>query len=235
MCKGIRSYKLRYPRILIFFTFLLITILFSQSTLVFPHLCHDPFRPRKHLILSPETDSIKIERSGEFRIYIENTFQSILREVELLIENPAFDIKVIPPFIERLLPGERTFFLVKLKTKEDIQPQKYSLRISVRARSAELKPSIETLTVAVDEKIPEREEELVQLPAPPFEKLQPPKTTPEDIGEVTFEELQPPKTIPEDIGEVTVEIERIPFWKKPYFSMILIFLLLCIFLWRRIR
>jgi len=180
-------------------------------------MCHDPFRPKKHLILSPEKDLIKIEKVGEFRIYIENTFQSTLREVKLLIENPAFDVKVIPSFIERLLPGERTFFLVKLKAKEDIQPQKYSLRISVRARSAQLRPSIETLTVAVDEKIPEREEELIQQP------------------ELSVEDSKPLEVAPEETGEVTIEIERIPFWRKPYFSVILIFLLLCIFLWRKAR
>ena len=77
---------------------------------VFGHMCHDPFRPRDHLVLVPDKDLIRIEKTGEFRMYIENTFSSILRQVELFVEGQAFNIDIEPLVLERLLPGERTFF-----------------------------------------------------------------------------------------------------------------------------
>jgi len=176
----------------------------------FAHMCHDPFRPQDHLVLVPEKDLITIGEAGEFRMYIENTFRSTLRKVKLHVKSPAFDIKIEPLLLERLVPGERTFFLVKLKLREGFEPGDYPLRISVGAKSAEIKPSIERMEVVVDRGV----------------------RPPEKVVEHLKEEVE---DVPKEAGEVIVKVEKIPPWKKPYFYIVFILLLLGILIWRKIK
>ena len=118
------------------------------------HLCHDPFRPRDRLILIPERELLRMEREGEFRIYVENAFRSVLRDLRLIITSPAFEIETVPASIAQLVPGEQSFYLVRLKLREGFEPGDYPLKISVGAKSAELRPTIEKIAVVVDEEVP---------------------------------------------------------------------------------
>lgn len=176
----------------------------------FAHMCHDPFRPEDHLVLMPEKDLIRIEEIGEFRMYAENTFRSTLQEVRLRVESPAFDIDIEPPLLERLVPGERAFFLVKLKLRKGFEPGDYPLRISVEAKSAEIKPSIERMEVVVDRGVGSPEEVVGHLK--------------EEVEEA-----------PKKAGEVMVKVEKIPHWKKTYFYIVFILLLLGMLIWRKIK
>jgi hypothetical protein len=133
---------------------LLIVVLFLINSLGYTHLCHDPFRPEDRLILIPEAKMIKMEKEGEFRIYVENTFSSVLQDLRLFVASPAFEIEISPTSIDRLVPGERSFYLVKLRLREGFKAGDYPLKISVAARSAELRPTIEKIGIAVDEKVP---------------------------------------------------------------------------------
>ncbi|MFH1939347.1 MAG: hypothetical protein ABIK21_04270 [bacterium] len=141
----------------------LIVMLFLISSFGYAHLCHDPFRPPDRLVLMPEKKLIRMEKEGEFRIYVENTFSSVLRDLRLIITSPAFDIETVPASIDMLVSGERSFYLVKLKLREGFKPGDYPLRISVEARSAELRASIEKMEVAIEE-IPELKEEIEEVP-----------------------------------------------------------------------
>lgn len=189
--------------------FLIGLSLFLSETFTFGHLCHDPFRPRERLLLIPDKELVKIEKSGEFRIYVENTFTSTLREVRLFVESPAFDINIEPKVLNQLIPGERSFFLIRLKLREDFLPGDYPLRISVKARSAELRPSIEKIEVIAEEK----------------KSLQP-----------SDEEIKPKKIEPsEEPSEVVVKVEKLPFWEKPSFYLILILFFLGILIFRKIK
>ncbi len=223
----------------------LIVMLVLINNSSFAHLCHDPFRPQEHLVLVPEKTLISIEGTGEFRIYIENTFGSILREIKLFVESPAFEIEIEPSILERLEPGERRFFLIKLKTKEGTRPKDYPLRISVDAKSAELRPSIEKIDVTVLEKVTEEPKPPVEPSTPvgieqkeilpPIEKPQPAveEIKPQErVVEPTQKEIAP---APQEVGEVVVRVEKAPFWKKPYFYIILVLLLLGILIWRKVR
>lgn len=259
----------------------------------FTHLCHDPYRPQKYLTLVPERELITIEEIGEFRMYVENTFDSPLEDIQLFVENPAFEIKIEPSVLKRLVPGERSYFLIKLKLREGFTPGDYPLRISVRAREGELIPTTERIDVTVEEKITEpkgdpvpipqiKPEEMNQeeippeekqvLPVPerklevPIEKIKPqekerkpqqkveevphqvrkePHVLPERKLEVPLEEINPQEEeikpqqeieeVPSEVGKVVVRVEKIPFWKKPYFYIILISLLLGILIWRKIK
>ncbi len=175
------------------------------------HMCHDPFIPRDHLVLVPEADLIRIEREGEFRIFMENTFRSPLRGIELLVESPAFDIEVNPPLLERLGPGERAFFLIKLKLREDFELGDFPLRIRVEARDAVLRPSIETMGVVVEKVIiPE-----VEPGVKPLEMVEP---LVEEVGEV---------------GELIVRVEEFILAKRWYLYLIPTLLLIGLWLWRR--
>lgn len=159
----------------------------------FAHMCHDPFRPQDHLVLAPDKELIRIEESGEFRIYIENTFPTALNDVRLFVESQAFDIEIEPQAIERLVPGERSFFLVRLRLHKGFKPGDYPLKINVGAKSSELKSSIEMINVVVEEKRIESK----------------------------------------DAGEIVVKVEKIPFWEKTYFYIILILFLVTILVWRK--
>ncbi len=225
------------------------------------HMCHDPFIPRDHLVLVPEDDLIRMERVGEFRIYTENTFRSPLQDVELLVESPAFDIEVKPRILKRLIPGERTFFLVKLKLKGGYKLGDYPLRIRVKAREAVLRPSIEKIGVVVSEEVP-------QLPIKPLPKAITPEVVPEvkpreeipqlpveSVEEVITPEIEPevkPQEeviplekvpVPEDIveppveeaGKIVVRVEEIPFWRRPYFYLVLLGILLGLILVRKLK
>jgi len=192
----------------IFLTGLIIFLFLTAPA--FAHMCHDPFRPQNHLVLMPEKDLIRIEEIGEFRMYVENTFRSALQEVRLRVESPAFDIDIEPPLLERLVPGERAFFLVKLKLRKGFEPGDYPLRISVGAKSAEIKPSIEKMEVVVDRGVGSPEEAVEHLK--------------EEVEEGTKE-----------AGEVVVKVEKIPPWKKTYFHIVFILLLLGMLIWRKIK
>lgn len=214
--------------------FIVFLFLILETDVIFGHMCHDPFRPQEHLVLVPEKELIRLEETGEFRMYIENTFRSTLQEVRLFVESPAFDIKIEPPLIERLVPGERKFFLIKLKLREGFKPGDYSLRISADAKSAEIRPTIEKMDIVVD-KI--REEGVM----PEVERLALPEKKPErPVKEVKphEEDVEPQEEIekaPQEVGEVVVKVEKLPFWKRAYFCIIFILLLLGILIWRKIK
>lgn len=224
------------------------------------HLCHDPFRPQEHLVLVPDEGLIRMEGVGEFRVYIENTFSSTLREVQMFVESPAFDIEIQPSVLTKLVPGERAFFLVKLKLREGFEPGDYSLRISVRARSAELRPSVEEMGVVVEKRVPEQKIEPIppikpgetkpeenrlgaqveEIKASEREYIMPTgekMVLPEKRSELPVEEIKPSERVvePQKVGEVVVKVEEIPFWKKPYFYIVFILLLVGILIWRKIK
>ncbi len=108
-------------------------------------------RGRDRLILTPERELIRIEREGDFRIYVRNTFPSALQDLKLMITNPAFEIEIAPAIITRLVPGERRFFLVKLRLREGFEEGDYPLRINVQAKGADLGPIIEAAGIIAEE------------------------------------------------------------------------------------
>lgn len=212
------------------------------------HMCHDPFRPRDRLVLMPEAKLIRMEKEGEFRIYVENTFSSVLRDLRLVITSPAFDIETEPEAIDRLVPGERGFYLVKLKLREGFEPGDYPLRVSVAARSAELKPSIEMVEVVAEEVIiPE------VIPEPPVQpdpetiipevepEVKPPQPVvpPEEvlrqehIVEPSVEERVEPQA--EEAGEIVVRVEEFVLAERWYLYLIPILLLIGFLIWRKFR
>jgi hypothetical protein len=200
-------------------------------------------------VVTPEKELITIEEIGEFRMYIENTFSSSLNGVELSVENEAFEIEIEPLVMKKLLPGERAFFLVKLKLKEGFERGDYSLKINVKAQSAELKPSRREIEVLVDKKVNEvkskkrvEDRKLKRKVLPQKKKISPLVKKPEEetpsikIDEKPAqEERKEIKSSREGIGKVVVRVEKIPFWKKTYFYIILILILVGILIWRKIK
>ncbi len=165
------------------------------------HLCHDPFRPREHLVISPEKELISIETEGVFRIYVENSFSTTLRDLRLIVKNPAFDIEVEPEVLGRLAPGERTSFSVRLRLQEGSKPGNYPLRIRVDARSAEIRPTIERMDITVKERVSEIQPKIEPEEYPKIHpEIQPPEVQPEIQSEIQPPEVQPegrPKIEPE--------------------------------------
>jgi len=230
--------------------FLIIITLFLHNY-VFSHLCHDPFRPQQHLVLVPEKEQISIEETGKFRMYVENTFRSTLNDVRLIVESDAFDVEVEPYRIEELTPGERSFFLVKLKLRKGFKAGSYPLKINVDARSAELTPSIQKMDVVVEKKTElettqlEEPKVLIEKPTLQIEEVKPkeavlPKIALPEKKEPTKEvvkevELQQKVVEPKEVEEIVVKVEKIPFWKKTYFYIILVLVLVLIFIWRKIK
>jgi hypothetical protein len=157
-------------------------------------------------VLVPEVELVRIEREGEFRIYVENTFHTILRDVRLRIRSPAFHIEVEPSSLRRLVPGERTFFVVRLTLKEGFEPGDYPLRIDVEARSAELRPTTERMEVIV-----ERDDLLLpkEEVAPPLERPEPEEIPPIEEEEPLLEEPVEEKKRPEAKDELSFQREEL--------------------------
>ncbi|MCS7151800.1 MAG: hypothetical protein NZ928_05400 [Endomicrobia bacterium] len=207
----------------------------------FAHLCHDPFRPTQHLVLVPEKELITIEETGSFRIYIENTFDTILYDVKLIVENPAFEIEIIPNTIQKLVPGERSFFVVELKLREGFLPDSYPLKINVEAKSSELTATVNKIDVVVEKKIKQtqiqqetQKSTTIQLILPQEEKIE--NTNQILQTKETFVSTSPQqKNLSEHSQEIVVKVEKIPFWKKPYFFAILGLITIIILLLRKTK
>ena len=226
------------------------------------HLCHDPFRPTDRLILMPERKLIRMEREGDFRIYVENAFSSVLRDLRLIITNPAFEIETVPESIAQLIPGEKTFYLVRLRLREGFEPGDYPLRISVTAKSAELIPSIEVVEVVAEEIIIPKPEPEVKPPepvVPPKEKvIEPEEITIEPpvqpVPEVIIPEPEPQEPVApveekvlitedeeviepqeKEVGEIVVRVEEFVLARRWYLYLIPILLLIGLLVWRRLR
>ncbi|MDP7421674.1 MAG: hypothetical protein QGH40_07330, partial [bacterium] len=94
---------------------------------------------------------IDIEKSGKFRMYVENSFETPIEMVELIVKSEAFGITIEPSTIALLIPGERSYFTVMLDLIEGKDSGEYPLKISVNAHRAEIMPSTEDIQVTVGE------------------------------------------------------------------------------------
>ncbi len=90
-----------------------------------------------NIVLIPETSQLKIiGRKGEFRTYIVNKSPRDLFDVKLQAVSPAFDTEVDPASLRRLVAGEREYYTVKLKLKDDWKSGKFPMDFKVTSRGA---------------------------------------------------------------------------------------------------
>jgi hypothetical protein len=90
-----------------------------------------------NIVLIPEASQLKIiGRKGEFRTYIVNKSPRDLFDVKLQAVSPAFDTEVDPASLRRLVAGEREYYTVKLKLKDDWKSGKFPMDFKVTSRGA---------------------------------------------------------------------------------------------------
>lgn len=182
------------------------------------HLCDNIFREPDRLVIKPEKQMVRLEKTGELRIFMKNTYPAPLHNVRLIGESPAFDVEVEPAIIEVLNPDEKTHLLIKLVLKEGIKPGSYPLVIKVGAKQFEFRPAMQ-IDIQKEEE-PKKTEEIM-------EKTVEPPTQP--IKKVAAPEKLPPSE-PEPVGEVMIRVERFAqakyyLWLLPilFFVIILIY------------
>ena len=184
---------------------LILLILTSLSSPAYGHLCDNIFRRADKLVVKPERDFIRIEKTGALRIFIKNTYPAALHRVRMIGESDAFFVDVEPPLIKELKPQEKTFFTLKLKVKEGVKPGDYSLLIKVGARQFNFRPH---LLIRGEVEKPE-----VTKPSEPKtvqEKVTKPQVKPQPEDTVIQKEPPPTK---EEIKKAQV---KPPVLEKPF-------------------
>lgn len=185
----------------------------------FAHLCDDIFREPDRLVVKPERQIVRLEKTGSLGIYMKNTYPAPLHNVRLIGESSAFDVEVEPAIIEVLNPEEKMYLLIKLTLKEGIEPGSYPLVIKVGAKQFDFRQAMQ-IDIRKEEELKKETEEIM-------EKVVEPPTQP--IEKVVVPEKLPP-TEPEPVGEVMIRVERFAeqkyyFWLLPilFFVIILIY------------
>lgn len=124
------------------------------------HVCddvleHDP------IVIWPEKETIKIVKTGQFKIFLRNDYSDSIKRVKLTVRPSPFEISVTPALIERVTPGQRVFFLVNLTIPQETKPGSYPLLMEVNAaefavaRKVNLKIEVERPTPEAHQPPPE--------------------------------------------------------------------------------
>lgn len=107
------------------------------------HLCDNIYREPDRLVVKPERQMVRLEKTGSLGIYMKNTYPAPLHNLRLVGESSAFEVEVEPVIIEVLNPEEKIYLLVKLTLKKGIEPGSYPLLIKVGAKQFELRPAMQ--------------------------------------------------------------------------------------------
>lgn len=119
------------------------------------HVCDDvlEFDP---IEIRSEFESIKVKERGQFKVFLKNNYGASIHNVKIIIPENIFEINVTPTLIEKVRPGEKVDFLIKITIPENVKPGEYPLILKVWAQEFEVSREV-NLKIQVERPIPEPE------------------------------------------------------------------------------
>jgi hypothetical protein len=116
-------------------TALILTIALFGAASAFGHLCNNIYRVPDRVIVKPEKQVVMLERSDEFRVFVQNNYPAYLHNVGLTVraDGEAVKVEVTPQIAPELRAGQRAAFKVKLTLREGAAPQKLAIRFGFSA------------------------------------------------------------------------------------------------------
>lgn len=114
----------------------------SLGAMAWAHLCNNIYRTPDRIIVKPEKQVTTIERSDQFRVFVQNNYPTYLRNLRLTAraDSPAVSVAVTPASIRQLKAGERSFFTVRVTVRPGTPRGRHALRFSISADNVGFRP-----------------------------------------------------------------------------------------------
>jgi hypothetical protein len=107
------------------------------------HLCNNIYRTPDRLIVKPEKQVAEVDKSDQFRIFVQNNYQSYIENVRLVAKIEGGDgvtAEITPDSVPRLNSGQRIAFQLKLTVKDGTPAGQCKLRLNVSANQIGFRP-----------------------------------------------------------------------------------------------
>jgi len=119
-----------------------IAVLLALSTCALAHLCNNIYRTPDRVVVKPEKQVTTVERSDQFRVFVQNNYPTYLHNLRLTarVEGREVTVSISPESVAVLRAGERTAFTVRLTVREGVLRGRYPLRFSISADEIGFRP-----------------------------------------------------------------------------------------------
>jgi hypothetical protein len=107
------------------------------------HLCNNIYRTPDRLIVKPEKQVAEVDQSDQFRIFVQNNYQSYIDHVRLTATIEGGDgvtAEITPNVVDRLNSGQRVAFTLRLTVKDGTPAGKCQLKLKVSADQIGFRP-----------------------------------------------------------------------------------------------
>jgi len=112
---------------------LLLFVILWVLTSVTAHVCDDVLRGGA-VKIRPESEIVKIEKMGEFKVFLKNDYRLPIDNVTLTPQESPFDVQVTPQLIERVECGQEVSFSINITIPEAVKSGNYTLMMIINAR-----------------------------------------------------------------------------------------------------
>jgi hypothetical protein len=112
------------------------------ATTAFGHLCNNIYRTPDRLIVKPERDVIAVDKSDDFRIFVQNNYPEAITDVRLTAttDAPGITVQVTPQVMSKMKPGQKGQFVVKVRVGSEAAKGAHSVRIGIGAKQLGFRP-----------------------------------------------------------------------------------------------
>jgi hypothetical protein len=137
-------------------TFLCAVAVLSVNAAALAHLCNNIYRTPDRVVVKPEKPVAAVDRSDEFRVFVQNNYPTYLHNVRLAakVDGEGVTVGVTPEAVEVLKAGERTAFTVRITVQEGAEKGQRPLTFSVSANEIGFRPVEEVSTEVLREQLP---------------------------------------------------------------------------------
>ena len=118
-------------------TVLVLVVLLLAIGAADAHLCNNIYRTPDRLVVKPEKDLTRIDKSDSFRIFVKNNYPTFLDNVRLTAQSDsdALTVSISPESIGHMLPGDKSAFTIKLTVRDATKAQRAHLGESDRVQA----------------------------------------------------------------------------------------------------
>lgn len=112
------------------------------ATSAFAHFCNNIYRTPDRLIVKPEREVITLDKSDDFRIFVQNNYPKYISDVRLTAttDTPGISVQVTPEVMGKMDPGQKGQFVVKVTVGPEVASGRYTVRIGIGAKQVGFRP-----------------------------------------------------------------------------------------------